>query len=147
LVTIARADRSEPRYRFLEPVREVALSLAERAGETAALRARHRDAYLASAERLAPSLTSGSAQARALAWLEAEHENLQAALALDVPGDDSARCGGSGTCAATSRAAARHWHACSRVRVPNHPRRRVRWRCSPRAGSRPSRATSRQAAG
>jgi non-specific serine/threonine protein kinase len=91
LVTIARADRSEPRYRFLEPVREVALALAERAGETAALRERHRDAYLVTSERLAPTLTSGGAQARSLAWLEAEHENILAALAFDAPGEDSAQ--------------------------------------------------------
>ena len=89
LVTIARADRSEPRYRLLEPVRRAAQARAEAAGESHRLGVRHRQAYLAAAERLAPALTGGAEQSRALAWLEAEHENVLAAIAFDAgPGDD-----------------------------------------------------------
>jgi len=89
LVTIARADRSEPRYRLLEPVRRAALAHAGRAGESRRLGLRHRQAYLVAVERLAPVLTGGASQSRALAWLEAEHENVLAAIAFDGgPGDD-----------------------------------------------------------
>jgi len=89
LVTVARAERSEPRYRLLEPVRRAALARAEAAGESRRSGVRHRQAYLAAVERLAPALTGGASQSRALAWLEAEHENVLAAIALDGgPGDD-----------------------------------------------------------
>jgi predicted ATPase len=89
LVTIARADRSEPRYKLLEPVRRAAQARAETAGESHRLGVRHREAYLAAVERLAPALTGGASQSRALAWLEAEHENVLAAIAFDAgDGDD-----------------------------------------------------------
>ena len=89
LVTIVRADRAEPRYRLLEPVRRAALARADEAGELRQLSARHRQAYLDAVERLAPALTGGASQSRALAWLEAEHENVLAAIAFDAgPGDD-----------------------------------------------------------
>ena len=88
LVTIARADRSEPRYRLLEPVRRAAQARAEAAGESRRLGVRHRQAYLAAVEQLAPALTGGALQSRALAWLEAEHENVLAAIAWDGGPDD-----------------------------------------------------------
>lgn len=87
LVVIERADRHEPRYRFLEPVRHFACSSCDAAGETGVLRARHRDVLLHTAERLAPTLTQGTAQPKSLAWLEAEHANLLAALEFEEPGE------------------------------------------------------------
>lgn len=91
LVTIERVDRNEPRYRFLEPVRQFAAECCDAAGETAALRARHRDTYLAAVETLAPTLVHGAAQARGLAWLEAEQANVLAALEYDEGDMDSAQ--------------------------------------------------------
>src|SRR5262249_44061567 len=80
LITIVRADRAEPRYRLLEPVRRAALARANSAGATRELGLRHRQAYLDAVQRLAPALTGGASQPRALAWLEAEHENVLAAI-------------------------------------------------------------------
>jgi predicted ATPase len=88
LVTVVRADRGEPRYRLLEPVRRAAQARAEAAGESRRLGVRHRQAYLAAVEELAPALTGGASQSRALAWLEAEHENVLAAIAFDGGRDD-----------------------------------------------------------
>ena len=91
LVTIERVDRNEPRYRFLQPVRRFAAAQARAAGETAALRARHRDTYLAATETLAPTIVHGAAQARGLAWLEAEQANVLAALEWDEGDLESAQ--------------------------------------------------------
>ena len=91
LITVLRAERAEPRYRFLDPIRQVALARAEAATELPLLCARHRDAHLGAVERLAPALTSGAAQGRALAWLESEHENVIAALEWDEPGEVAAQ--------------------------------------------------------
>ena len=91
LVTIVRADRAEPRYRLLEPVRRAALARAEAAGGWRRLGMRHRQAYLDAVERFAPALTGGASQSRALAWLEAEHENVLAAIAFDAGPDDDAQ--------------------------------------------------------
>ena len=67
-------------YRLLETVRHYAAErLAER-GELAATRRAHAARFLALAEEAEPQLT-GAAQGRGLARLEAEHDNLRAALA------------------------------------------------------------------
>ena len=75
-----RVDRVEPRYRLLEPIRAFAAVRREEARESDRLRERHRDWFLAVAERAAPSLLHGSDQARWLAVLEADHADLLAAL-------------------------------------------------------------------
>ena len=80
LISIQRADRMAPRYRMLEPVRQLATARAQQAREAAALHDRHLDWFLAEAELAAPSLLSGPDQARCLASLEADHANLLAAL-------------------------------------------------------------------
>ena len=67
------------RYRFLETLREYAAERLRDAGEESRLRARHRDWFLALAERAEPELRGP----RSVAWLdrlERERENLRAAL-------------------------------------------------------------------
>ncbi len=81
LVTVQCADRIEPRYRLLEPIRHFAATQAGLAQESHALRARHLDWFVEQVERTSPALQSGADQARALARLEADHPNLLAALA------------------------------------------------------------------
>jgi len=79
LVVIERADRVEPRYRLLEPIRQfAAASLA--GAEQARLGDRHLEHFLGWAERTAPSLASGPESAQTAARLEADHSNLLAAI-------------------------------------------------------------------
>ncbi len=77
---IVTEDRgAEVRYRLLEPVRQYALDKLLEAGESPAIRARHRDFFLA----LAESGYVGLAGADAQVWLvriEAEHDNVRTAL-------------------------------------------------------------------
>jgi predicted ATPase/DNA-binding CsgD family transcriptional regulator len=70
------ADR---RYRLLEPIRQYATEKLAEAGEAEEVRARHRDWYLALAERAVDGMIAPDQ----VAWferLEAEHDNLRAAL-------------------------------------------------------------------
>jgi tetratricopeptide (TPR) repeat protein len=69
----------EPGYRLLETVRQYAWARLEERGEAASARARHRDWFLALAERAEPELRRSDQ----LVWLdrlEVEHDNLRAAL-------------------------------------------------------------------
>ena len=91
LVTIRRADRIEPRYGLLDPIRHFAAAQAELEHDTAALRARHRDWFVELAERAQPSLQTGAQQADVLSRLEADHPNLLAALAACDGAEDAAR--------------------------------------------------------
>src|SRR5262245_33397800 len=78
LVLVDREGET-PRYRMLETVREYAQDRLEEAGETAAARARHAEAYLELAERAFAERT-----VREQPWsdrLDTERENLAAALA------------------------------------------------------------------
>jgi predicted ATPase/class 3 adenylate cyclase len=79
LVVVQEQD-GEIRYRLLETVRQYAGDRLREAGEAAPLRDRHRDWFLALAERAAPEL-KGRDQHVWLARLGAEHDNLRAALA------------------------------------------------------------------
>jgi len=74
----------EPRFTMLETIREYALERLEGSGEAEALRQRHAAYFLDLAERAAPQLHRAEQQTW-LARLEAEHDNLRAALiwALD----------------------------------------------------------------
>jgi predicted ATPase/class 3 adenylate cyclase/DNA-binding CsgD family transcriptional regulator len=67
------------RYRLLETVRHYALDKLTAAGELERLRDRHRDAFLALAERIEPDLLSEREPA-ALEALDAEAANLHAAI-------------------------------------------------------------------
>ncbi|HEV8306988.1 MAG TPA: tetratricopeptide repeat protein [Methylomirabilota bacterium] len=68
-----------PRFRMLETVREYALERLDEAGEVDRFHRRHADYCLGLAEQAEPSLV-GSSQAEWLDRLEAEHDNLSAAL-------------------------------------------------------------------
>lgn len=86
VVAEVRSDRM--RYRLLDTVRHYAAERLAEAGEMEAIRHRHLDWCLELAERLEPALT-GDSQTEAFATLEAEHDNLRAALGfvglIDVP--------------------------------------------------------------
>jgi len=69
----------EPRVGMLETLRAYGLERLEAAGNTAAMRGRHATYYVALAEVAEPELT-GTEQARWLGRLEAEHDNVRAAL-------------------------------------------------------------------
>jgi hypothetical protein len=69
----------EPRFGMLETIREYALDRAVDAGCRAELRDRHARWCLVLAERAEPALR-GPDQVRWLDRLDAEHENLRAAL-------------------------------------------------------------------
>ncbi|WP_405087833.1 BTAD domain-containing putative transcriptional regulator [Microbispora sp. NBC_01389] len=68
-----------PRYRLLESVAAYCADRLAEAGERERIRRRHRDHYLALAERAAP-LLRGPEQRRTLRLLDAETANLRAAL-------------------------------------------------------------------
>ncbi len=78
LITVD-AQRREARYRLLETVRQFGEERLEAAGERATLRRRHRDWFLNLAE-LADSRLRGPEENLWVARLEAEHDNLRAAL-------------------------------------------------------------------
>jgi predicted ATPase/class 3 adenylate cyclase len=71
----------EPRWLMLQTLREFGLEVLAGAGETEVTRQAHAAYYLRLAEEAAPHLR-GSEQARWLALLEQEHENLRAALSF-----------------------------------------------------------------
>jgi predicted ATPase/DNA-binding CsgD family transcriptional regulator len=79
--SLVQAEERAPavRYRLLETVRQYALERLEEAGELERLRDRHRDAYLALAERVEPELLTPR-EAECLDLLDAEAANLQAAI-------------------------------------------------------------------
>jgi predicted ATPase/class 3 adenylate cyclase len=78
-LVVTDEQNGEVRYRFLETVRQYGLEKLEQFGETEAIRKRHRDWYLGLAERAEPELL-GVKQAAWFDQLEAEHDNLRAAL-------------------------------------------------------------------
>jgi predicted ATPase/transcriptional regulator with XRE-family HTH domain len=78
----------EPRFGMLEIVREFALEQLAASGEEPAVRARHAAWCLALAETAGPELHYGQAEAAWLARLDAELDNVRAALAwFDQTGD------------------------------------------------------------
>jgi DNA-binding CsgD family transcriptional regulator/tetratricopeptide (TPR) repeat protein len=79
--SLVQAEERAPvvRYRLLETVREYALERLEEARELETLRDRHRDAYLALAERVEPELLT-TREVESLDLLDAEAANLQAAI-------------------------------------------------------------------
>ena len=78
LVVVDEHD-SSMRYRLLETVRQYAFDRLSEAGELAAARDRHRDTYLARAERIAPHLEAAG-QSAWLDALDADAANFAAAL-------------------------------------------------------------------
>jgi predicted ATPase/class 3 adenylate cyclase len=78
-LVVAETQRGEARYRLLETVRQYGWDRLVELSETADVRTRHRDWYLHLAERADPKLR-GPEQGVWGRRLEAEHDNLRAAL-------------------------------------------------------------------
>jgi predicted ATPase len=79
-LAIYEEREDEARYRLLETVRQYARDRLLEAGEEAAVQARHRDWFLALAER-AEAERRGSKEMEWINRLEIEHDNMRAALA------------------------------------------------------------------
>ncbi|MCW3053438.1 MAG: transcriptional regulator, LuxR family, partial [Chthonomonadales bacterium] len=107
LVIYVPGEESVGRYRLMETVRTYAAErLAER-GEAETMRRRHRDCFLAFAETAEPKL-AGAEQSEWLERLEAEHDNLRAALEWTLIEADTGE--GLRLCGALSRFWMRHAH-------------------------------------
>ncbi len=91
LVTVTDSADGEPRIGMLETIREYALECLGDSGELDLIRRRHAGYYTGLAERAQGELR-GPDRLQALHRLEAEHDNLQAALAwlLDPQAGDGA---------------------------------------------------------
>jgi predicted ATPase len=79
LITVTEGADGEPRVGLLETIREFALERLAEAGEADSAQRRHAEHYAALAEQAHQQLY-GPAQLAALDRLEAEHDNLRAAL-------------------------------------------------------------------
>jgi predicted ATPase/class 3 adenylate cyclase len=112
LVTVTEGADGEPRVGMLETIRDYALDRLAHDGDLDGARRRHAGHYAACAERASEQLY-GPAQLTALDQLEADHDNLRAALAwsLEIPAADPA---GQGERAAIGlrlvRALSYFWH-------------------------------------
>lgn len=89
MVKRERGQDGRARFTLLETLREYALERLEESGEIDALRAAHAGYYVGLTERANPELR-GPEQSEWLARLEAELENLRAALGWSVGGADAA---------------------------------------------------------
>jgi predicted ATPase/class 3 adenylate cyclase len=93
LITVTDGADGEPRVSMLETIRDYALERLQEAGDLDDARRRHARHYAGVAERADEELRgSGPGHLAALDRLEAEHDNLRAALAwsLDTPTADPA---------------------------------------------------------
>jgi non-specific serine/threonine protein kinase len=80
----------EVRYRMLETLREHALEQPTAAGESDETRRQHAEYFMRLAEAAQPQLQTGGQQQVWLARLEAEHDNLRAALAWATSAESGA---------------------------------------------------------
>jgi predicted ATPase/DNA-binding CsgD family transcriptional regulator len=78
-LVVVEERESEARYRLLETIRQYAVDKLVTAGEQEAASDRHLDHFLALGEVTEPEL-EGPRQDATLDWVEAEHDNLRAAL-------------------------------------------------------------------
>jgi predicted ATPase/class 3 adenylate cyclase len=83
LITVTEGADGEPRPGLLETIREYALERLQADDDPDGARRRHAEYYTAFAERVREQL-DGPAQLTALDRLEAEHDNLRAALAWSL---------------------------------------------------------------
>ncbi|HEY6296038.1 MAG TPA: protein kinase [Streptosporangiaceae bacterium] len=83
LITVTEGDDGEPRVGMLEMIREYALERLAEAGELEETRLRHAEHFTAFAERTREKLNTPEHLA-AMDRLEAEHDNLRAALAWSL---------------------------------------------------------------
>ena len=84
-----RDDAVEPRFWMLESIHEFAAERLAAAGEEADLRARHALYFRELAERMAGSLRAGDPEETPVATLEADIDNLRAAVALGLETGDN----------------------------------------------------------
>jgi predicted ATPase/DNA-binding CsgD family transcriptional regulator len=89
-LVLADQGDGQARYRLLETIRQYARDRLREAGEAAACRDRHLDHFLALAEEAEPELYLPDQDAW-LARLEAEHDNLRAALDWGLSSPDPER--------------------------------------------------------
>jgi predicted ATPase/transcriptional regulator with XRE-family HTH domain len=103
--SLLRHDESlaEPRFSMLETIREYAGERLAESGEVAGLQQQHAAYYLSLAEEAQPEL-KGAHQLEWVERLEAEHDNLRAALATSLASEDSA------TALRLCTALSRFWH-------------------------------------
>jgi len=89
LLRRAEGVDGEPRFLMLETIREYALERLAASGEADALRRRHAEYFVALAEVAEPLFLGGPAQRTWVRRLDAEHDNLRAALtwSLSAQGD------------------------------------------------------------
>ena len=95
LITVTEGADGEPRVGMLETIREYALEQLGRAGELHETRRRHAEHYTAFAERVQEQL-GGPEHLMGLDRLEAEHDNLRAALAWSLEASAAEHAGEGG---------------------------------------------------
>ena len=88
IVTAQTSGDGGMRYRMLEPVRQYAQELLEESGEAEEALRRHAEYFVALAEEAEPHLLGASEQAKWLEHLEAEHDNIRAALSWSLEGGE-----------------------------------------------------------
>jgi predicted ATPase/DNA-binding CsgD family transcriptional regulator len=89
LVQRVAGPAGESRYLMLETVREFARERLDASGEAELMRQRHANSFVDLAEAIAPNLAYRSDAADSVARLDAELDNLRAALAWSVEADES----------------------------------------------------------
>ncbi len=87
LVVVAAAGEGGPRYGMLEPVRQYAREKLEESGEAGEIVHRHAEFFLALAEEAEPRFRRPE-EATYSRLLEAEHDNMRAALSWSLNGGD-----------------------------------------------------------
>ena len=90
LVVAEAGEEGVPRFRMLEPVRQYAQERLKESGAAEWVRERHAGYYLALAQEAEPEL-EGADQIRWMDQLEAEHDNLRAALSWALEGGQAER--------------------------------------------------------
>ncbi len=108
LVRAGTPSGSEPRYVLLETVREYAQEKLVESGEAEALRERHAEYYLALAET-ADVMFRSEQQGEWLDRLEAEHDNMRAALAWTIDRAESGTPGRADLAARLAGALGAFW--------------------------------------